>query len=429
MKILLFILAIVSSEVASAKPKSNAELGAENPDLYDIMDWWRDRKLEQKKQQYIAEGMSDKQAAEKVKQDDIDQEKQLEEQTTFFAGAPFLGYNPYTSLLVGAGANISTYFGEKENTHLSAFNILAFYSINNQMSFRLINQIYFPGNKLFLTGFAQWSDSPGNTFGLGGNTPNSNAFELERGFIKLNQNVLLRAAENLYVGPVVTLDRRYKIRPSSDIPDDLDDNQQAYDELLNEIWYSYDYGTDGNAYTLIGGGITVLYDSRDNVNSPYKGFYLNANYQYMGGDYTFNLVNLEYRHYIQVYNKRNIIALWGMGNFSFGDTPYDSLPANGLDPMFASGRGYISRRYTGEQYLYGEVEYRRHIYRWFGLTGFFNAHSVTQPESNDFVYVSPAGGFGMRFKFNKQSRTTLAIDFGWGKDESNGIYFRFTDAF
>ena len=48
MKILLFVLALISSEVASAKPKSNAELGAEDPDLYDIMDWWRDRKLEQK---------------------------------------------------------------------------------------------------------------------------------------------------------------------------------------------------------------------------------------------------------------------------------------------------------------------------------------------------------------------------------------------
>ena len=100
------------------------------------------------------------------------------------------------------------------------------------------------------------------------------------------------------------MDRRYKIKPSDDIPDDLNGNQEAYDSLLNNIWYSYDYGTDGNAYTLIGGGLTLLFDSRDNVNSPYKGLYANANYQYMGGDYNFHLINLEYRHYIQIYNKK-----------------------------------------------------------------------------------------------------------------------------
>ena len=67
--------------------------------------------------------------------------------------------------------------------------------------------------------------------------------------------------------------------------------------------------------------------------------------------------------------------------------------------------------------------------QWFAMTAFINAHSVTQPVDNDFMYVNPAGGFGMRFKFNKKSRTALAVDFGWGKDESHGMYFRFTDAF
>ena len=428
MKYLSYIFLFLSS-IAYATPPSNDQLGDKNPDLYDILDGWRDHKLEKKKEKYQAEGLSKEQVDKKLKQDDLKQEKELNEQRTFFAGAPFLGYNPYTSLLIGAGANVSTYFGDKETTNLSAFNIMGFYSINSQMSLRLINQVYFPDNKLFLTGYAQWSDSPGNTFGLGGNTPNSNGFELERGFIKMNQNILFRIANNLYLGPNVTLDRRYKIRPSDEIPEDLDDNQTAYNDLLQDIWYSYDYGTDGNAYTLIGGGVTLIYDSRDNVNSPYKGYYFNANYQYMGGDYTFNLINLEYRHYIQLYNKRNILAFWAMANLSYGDTPYDSLPANGLDPMFASARGYISRRYTGEEYLYGEVEYRRNIYKWFGMTTFFSAHSVTQPVDNDFVYVNPAGGLGARFKFSKKARTALAIDFGWGKDGSNGMYFRFTDAF
>ena len=117
------------------------------------MDWYRVYQLEKKKEKYEKEGMNKKQVEQKLKKDDQEAKKELDNQKTFFAGAPFLGYNPYTSVLVGAGANVSHYYGDKENTHLSAFNILAFYSVNSQASFRFINQVYFPNDKVFLTGF------------------------------------------------------------------------------------------------------------------------------------------------------------------------------------------------------------------------------------------------------------------------------------
>lgn len=50
-------------------------------------------------------------------------------------------------------------------------------------------------------------------------------------------------------------------------------------------------------------------------------------------------------------------------------------------------------------------------------------------DTGEFKYVNPGYGIGFRFKFNKRSRTAIALDLGWGKDDSQGIYMRLVDAF
>ena len=280
--------------------------------------------------------------------------------------------------------------GDKQTTNLSSFNLSLTYTANKQTFARMINQVYTPDNKFYITGSVLWGDAPGLSYGIGGNTDIDDGFTIDRGSVKLNESILYNIISKFYFGPQFTLDRRYKIKPSDDAPDG--ETEEEYQETLENSWYSYAYGTDGNAYTVLGVGVMALFDSRDNVNSPYKGYYLNANYQYFGEDYHFHVTNLDLRHYIQIPNKRNILALWFLANFTQGETPYDSLPANGIDQLSTSARGYTARRYTGENYLYFEAEYRRNIYKWFGMTGFANVHSVTEQETDEFLYYNPGGG-------------------------------------
>ena len=47
---------------------------------------------------------------------------------------------------------------------------------------------------------------------------------------------------------------------------------------------------------------------------------------------------------------------------------------------------------------------------------------VTEQDTEEFKYVNPGYGVGFRFKFNKKARTSLAFDFGWGKDDSSNLY-------
>ena len=94
-----FIHISIFIQLQSMTPPSNDQLGDKDPDLYDILDAWRDHKLEKKKEKYEAEGLSKEEIDKKIKQDDLEQEKELNAQRTFFAGAPFLGYNPTQAYL------------------------------------------------------------------------------------------------------------------------------------------------------------------------------------------------------------------------------------------------------------------------------------------------------------------------------------------
>ncbi|MBK6967539.1 MAG: hypothetical protein IPH20_27485 [Bacteroidales bacterium] len=48
-----------------------------------------------------------------------------------------------------------------------------------------------------------------------------------------------------------------------------------------------------------------------------------------------------------------------MGNFATnGEFPYLMLPATAYDQRGRSGRGYTQGRFRGNNFLYGETEYR-----------------------------------------------------------------------
>jgi len=46
---------------------------------------------------------------------------------------------------------------------------------------------------------------------------------------------------------------------------------------------------------------------------------------------------------------------------------------------------------------------------------FLNLNTVTEPGTHQFSYIHPAGGPGLRIKFNKHSGSNIGIDFGFSK--------------
>lgn len=144
----------------------------------------------------------------------------------------------------------------------------------------------------------------------------------------------------------------------------------------------------------------------------------------------------EWRSYHNV-SKRNpthLVAFWLIGEFSpQGQFPYMTLPATSYDQRSRSGRGYTQGRFRGNQYTYGEAEYRFPISKcggiWSGVA-FVNATTANNPAQKLglFESVKPGYGVGLRIMLDKSTRTNLVLDYGFG-EKSSGFYLAVSETF
>jgi outer membrane protein assembly factor BamA len=186
--------------------------------------------------------------------------------------------------------------------------------------------------------------------------------------------------------------------------------------------------------------LSLTYDTRDNMINPYKGYYAMASWRgglkLLGNKENTSYWQLEYRSYHSLSKRvpRHLIALWLMGNFAReGEFPYMMLPATGYDQRGRSGRGYVQGRYRGNNFVYGETEYRFPLSKEGGVLGgvlYLNLSTADNPvkELKLFESIKPGYGFGLRIMADKRSRTNLAIDFGFGEN-SGGFYLSASETF
>ncbi len=74
--------------------------------------------------------------------------------------------------------------------------------------------------------------------------------------------------------------------------------------------------------------------------------------------------------------------------------------------------------------VYGEAEYRFGISAN-GLLGgvvFANAQSLSGAPGTRLQSIQPAFGPGLRIKLNKVTKTNICIDYGFGREGSQGVF-------
>lgn len=101
--------------------------------------------------------------------------------------------------------------------------------------------------------------------------------------------------------------------------------------------------------------------------------------------------------------------------------PYLDLPATGWDTYSVTGRGYIQGRFRGTSLAYAEAEYRFNLTRSRVLGGSVREWRVGQRLR--------AGGTGIRLCLNKQVGSYLAVDYAWGIQGSQGVFFNLAEVF
>ncbi len=320
--------------------------------------------------------------------------------------------------------SLAVYLGDPQTTNLSSFIFTPYFNFKGRYGLPIRSNIWLNNNQWNIVGDTRVLVYPQYTWGLGGKQPEGRRFLVNYNYGRFYQTVLKRIEPYFYAGLGYDLDYYQDIDSDGDI------------NLHNFTNYKYGTASDQNVFSS---GVTfnLLYDTRKNSINPLPGAYANiiyrVNSKMLGSNTNWSSLYIDLRKYISLTNAgpKNVLAFWSYFWTSLTPgTPYLNLPSLGWEPYQRSGRGFVQNRYRGQRLAYFETEYRRDITRN-GLLGFVlfaNINSVTEPHTHAFVYWHPAGGTGLRFKFNKKSGTNISLDYGASKNY-NAIYLNLGETF
>jgi outer membrane protein assembly factor BamA len=176
-------------------------------------------------------------------------------------------------------------------------------------------------------------------------------------------------------------------------------------------------------------GVAGEYDTRDTEYGPRKGIYATFQWLYamksLDSDFEYPRVTAAINGYHEL-SPKAVLAWRGSVCFSGDDAPFYDLCSYGQNNDL---RGYVTGQYRDHAMVAGQVEYRRKVYKRWGMVAFAGIGEVASAlkalNSEDLL---PAAGVGVRYAASETYRVNLSVDYAVGKD-SHALYFSVGEAF
>jgi outer membrane protein assembly factor BamA len=325
---------------------------------------------------------------------------------------PILGYTPETKIIAGLGGVY--YFrpaGSRADVRPSQIWIAVIATQKRQYMLWLLPDLYLKNEAVRINTAFKLENYPQKYFGVGNDTPDEAEEDYTYRRAYLEVTALRRIRSHLSAGLCYEGEYGKIVKP---------DPGGSLDRGL----------VPGSGTTTVSGlGLAVSWDSRDNVFSPSRGSYhqawLSGYHGLLGSEYNFLRLKLDLRRYVSV-AARHVLALQAMIRLTSGTPPFQFMGMIGGDTLM---RGYYMGRYRDKNLAVLQAEYRMPVWWRFGLAVFASAGDVA-PSPGKFRLASfkAAGGLGLRFLFDPKEKTSLRLDFGFGKNTS-GMYITATEAF
>jgi len=330
---------------------------------------------------------------------------------------PILYSSPETSFGFGAGLIFNWDF---KNATAQTFSSRAqssfIYTLNSQVNWKTSYAVFTNSNKFVFKGIFSYNLFPQFFYGVGNDLTKANRelFDYKQVYIDLNNRY--RVFSGIYIG----IDYFYK--NLYDVSWVLGDS--------SKFWNNPElYGTNGYKISGLGPGLT--FDTRDNALYPNKGAYLNFSFLFfgspIGSQYQYRSFRMNLRKYISINKqKRRVLGINLLGNFSWNQTVFNQIPALGNDEIM---RGYYSGSFRGYSYIALQVEWRMQIWSFLGLAAWLGAGEVgNSVKEYTWDGIKPNVGIGIRLLYDKASGANLRLDQGFGEN-SNGFYLGIGEAF
>lgn len=338
-----------------------------------------------------------------------------------FSAIPAVGYTLVSRFVVSLTGNVA--FRTDTQNKISTITGITGYTQNKQLTFQVESEIWLNRNNYELIGDYRFYKYPQSTFGLGSNSNIKNEDPLNYNFFRFYETLLRKVTGNFLVGAGYIIDSHSNISERGNL-----DGVTPSDFAV--------YGNNGRTIST-GYTLNAEFDSRDNSINPASGFFaafqFRDNYRFLGSTSDWRSLIFDIRKYFRFpEGSQNVIAFW---NYDWlvinGKPPYLDLPSTQWDPYSSNGRGYIQGRFRGAQEVYLETEYRYGITRngLFGGVFFLNLQSFSAAPGTRLQSIQPGFGPGLRIKLNKVSKTNVAIDYGFGRQGSRGLFVNVGELF
>ncbi len=351
-----------------------------------------------------------------------------------YALLPSIGYNPSLGFLIGAKISAVKMFGNPENTNLSILGLEGVITTKGIITGQARSNFYTNGNKWNFQGNQQLSKFVLNDYGIGtGNkeylTNSDSAFEIKFSFVRLTEKAYRKIGSHFYIGAGISFDIRQHIK---------DVKLETYGSSPH---YRYSIRNDFDTSRYLANGFMIVgqFNSREHPLRSFGGMYadiaLRFNQTWLGSSQNAIQLIYDFRKYwsLSKKNPEHVLAFWHWASYKLsGGVPYLELPATAYDTYARSGRAYTIGRFKGPSYAYFETEYRFPILRNKFISGvaFLNAQTASDDVGKKiFEFWEEGEGVGLRILFQKQSRSTMCIDYAVGNYNSSGLFFGLNEVF
>lgn len=340
-------------------------------------------------------------------------------------------YNPEASLGIG-GAMLMTFRMNKYDTISQrsfipvGFNI----SINGTFIAAGAGTLFFNENRFRIYIKYGYRTEPSNFYGIGykqikeaeklKDLFGKDSVTFHKTNLQFYPRFVWEIRPNLYAGTLLDINYSY----SKDMP----------------YWMMHNPGVAkyGNKYHNIGIGGLFQYDTRDDVATPFHGTFLSAMGtiygKYLGGDFNYEMIELEYRQFKQVFKRRSTLAWTAKTQIGMDNIPYTELPNFG-NPFDL--RGYLWGKYRDKSMAYGIVEYR-HMFmsqEAYARGAFWSKWGAVAWVGTGTLGKTPADwnkwklNYGVGLRIQLQPRKNFRLDIGKEPGQKWGIYMNMTETF
>lgn len=323
---------------------------------------------------------------------------------------PVISYTPETNFLFGAGASLTFRFN-KDPLRVKPSNVFAggAYTLNKQILLYTQYKIFYNENKYYTYGEAGYYKYNFFYYGIGEDRVPEELFAVD--FPRFITDFTRKILPNLYSGI------RYHY-----------ENYQVHDQMPGGELISGN--VPGGKGSLVSGvGITSVYDSRDSVFYPNKGWYTEVYYtnygKTWGGNFNYNRIAVDIANYQKIY-KKVILAMNSFSSFITGTAPFQQLSGVGGTKKM---RGFYEGFFRDKNLSMLQAETRFPIWWRFGGVVFGDVGVLGN--NTDFLrFDKPKYTFGggLRFTITEDDHLNIRVDYGVGPGTS-GAYITIGEAF